>query len=213
MSGAVVFLAQSGLPVSGTTLITIAAVLLGLVLVVVVLMVLFARVSRASQGGIADVGGLQRLSGNSQLTPEEAAKVAAALSRKMTKLAEENRRVRQGASLEQLALEAQMIAAQAKAEKAARQEQGAPDEAAPSTPAQPPEDASAAQPAGAGALPPRVPLQREAVLPAQEALKLPPHLQHLAHRSPTELDDLVNAGFLTREDADLVIVFRKANGE
>lgn len=194
----IALMGQSTVPVSGTMLVMIAALLLFFVVLVIIVVFLFKRVSRAASGGMgADIGGLQKLGTSAQLTPEEAAKVAAALSRKMSKLAEEKMRATKGASLEQLALEAQVIAAQGKAAKPAEP----PPSATPKMPESMPEEKRPSAPATTNTAP----------QPSKPAIQLPPRLEHVAHRSATELDDLVNAGFLTREDVELVLAARKAS--
>lgn len=193
-------LAQLPAAVADHAVAVVLGVVLLLVVVVVMIVALVSRATRAANQGISgQIGGLQKLTANAQLTPEESAKVAAALSRKMSKMAEERMRASKGAPLEQLALEAQVIAAQAQAAKAQ----------APAT-----DPAAAINPAPTATMPATAPEQ--AAPPAQppppakpSAPKLPPRLEHVAHRSATELDDLVNAGFLTREDVELVLAAQR----
>lgn len=175
-------------------------------------LLIFFRLYRRSQARSSDlpagmtVQDLKKLEGKHLLSPEEMKRVREAMARQYLDVEREKEKKSvppDVSGLEALRLEAERLQAQgiAKGTKGAEgkvqvAKQGADvaeqEIAGPTIPPLPPE---AIESPGA-AVPQTAPAQ------------LPEHLQSMVGRSRTDLEDLLNAGFLTREEVDLVLVAR-----
>lgn len=137
-----------------------------------------------------DLRTLKQLQKKESLSPEEARRVREAMARQYVKLQEERKaKLPEGKKgLEALALEAQRANVQLSKKSPRRLTR-------PETPAMP------AQTPATPSIPP--PEQ-----PVPEKTPLPDHLRELSGRPLQDLEDLVNAGFITREDMQTLLDWR-----
>lgn len=184
-----------------TELYVYAAILLGLILLMIIIKIVMkvytaTRVGSMKTPFAVSPEDLDRMKGAGQLTPEEARKVRAAMARQILERQREEEEARRQPPKAEIILS--RAEEELRAQRAATPGHAGPQ---PGTPGPSPEQS-----------PPREAPPPEAEGEEEEAPAIPARLRPFLGRSDVELEQLVEAGFLRREDYFLLLRERERGG-